>query len=347
MASFATELLTLDRRLISVRAGLTGLAVLSVLAAAILIWGPLAMAAVIGALILLATDPPPAGRPWAKALLPLVVVGAALTYVAVWIDGRPVAAAVLVGVVGVATALHSGRSRKAGVRGLISAIWIILALTLHDTGVGPLGYAAGFAVGAAVGAGVAWLRAREGSDEGVGDDDVEAGTTAQPSSGRRGQLGSALGQFAVLRGLGLAVATLLGFTFFPAHPAWLPVCALLVMRPPSHQAFVLGTQRTLGTAVGVIIAVALTGLVGDNTLVLVLLFLGSAFLVMTFREVNYALFALLLTTLIVFSQRILGVGAAESGVDRLLETLLGVVIAFCVLGLDAALTRARTPAPER
>ena len=62
---------------------------------------------------------------------------------------------------------------------------------------------------------------------------------------------------------------------------------------------------------------------------------------MAVREVNYALFAMLVTTLVVYTQRILGADAAESGRDRLFETVLGVAIAFTVLGLTEALSRAR------
>jgi hypothetical protein len=43
----------------------------------------------------------------------------------------------------------------------------------------------------------------------------------------------------------------------------------------------------------------------------------------------------------VYSQRILGADAAESGVDRLAETVLGVAIAFAVLGLTEVLARRR------
>ena len=334
-------MLRIDRQRVDLRAGVLGLAVLSVFAVAIAFWGPVAIAGAIGALVLLATDPPPAGRPLATALLPLVVGGTVLTFIAVWIGGRPVPAAILVGVVGVAAALHAGRSRKAEIRGLIATVWIILALTLYDTGVGALGYAVAFAAGAAAGAGVTWSRSRSGSGEGGGSDDVEAGTAAPTQSPFRALLTSPLGQFALLRGIGLAVAVLLGFALFPAHPAWLAITCLIVMRPPTRQALVVGVQRSLGTGVGVIVAVAVAGLIGENTPGLVILFLASAFLMIAVREVNYALFAMLLTALIVYSQRILGAEAAESGRDRLGETLLGVVVAFVVLGLAEALTRAR------
>ena len=183
MASFAQELVTVQRERLDLKAGLVGLVVLSVFGVAIALVGPVVMAAAIGALVLLSTDPPPAGRSWATALLPLIVGGAVVTFIAVSIGDQAVRAALLVGAVGVVATLLAGRSRKAGTRGLIATLWIILALTLGHTGVGALDYAVAFAVGAAVGAGVARSRARSraragagaGSTEGTDDDDVETG----------------------------------------------------------------------------------------------------------------------------------------------------------------------------
>jgi len=117
------------------------------------------------------------------------------------------------------------------------------------------------------------------------------------------------------------------------------------MRPPTHQAVVVGLQRSLGTGVGVILAVAVAGVIGQNTPGLVILFLASAFLMMAVREVNYALFAMFVTAVVVYSQRILGADAAESGSDRLVETILGVAIALVVLGLTESLSRARRSSP--
>jgi hypothetical protein len=347
MASFAQELLTVDRERLDLRAGVLGLVVLAAFGVAIALVGVVAMAAAIGAFVVLATDPPPAGRSWATALLPLLVGGAILTFIAVSIGGEAVPAAILVALVGVVGALHGGRSRKAGVRGLIATLWIILALTLGGTDIGALDYAVAFAIGGTVGAGVALARARRGTTEGTGADDVEAAideATAGPPPTLTALLGTPLGQFAILRGVGLAAAVFLGFTFFPAHPAWVAISALIVMRPPTRRALVVGLQRSLGTGVGVIAAVALAGIIGENTPGLVVLFLASAFLMMAVREVNYALFAMFVTAVVVYSQRILGAGAAESAGDRLVETILGVLIAFVVLGLTEALARRRPPA---
>lgn len=84
--------------------------------------------------------------------------------------------------------------------------------------------------------------------------------------------------------------------------------------------------------------------VGENTPALVILLLASAFGMMAVREVNYAMFAMLVTMLVVYTQRILGADAAESGRDRLAETILGVAIASVVLGLTEALSRTRKQA---
>jgi hypothetical protein len=343
MSSFAQELVALDREQLDLRAGLIGLAVLAVFGVAIAVVEPVAIAAAIGALVVLATDPPPVGRSWAIALLPLVIGGALLTSVAVSIGGQAIPAAFLVGVVGVAGALHGGRSRKAGIRGLVATLWIILALTLSTTGIGAIQYGVAFGIGGLVGAAVTLVRARKETAEGTGDDDVEAEASAEPQAlGAR--IASPLGQFAVLRGIGLAVAVFLGFTYFPGHPAWLAISSLLVMRPPTRNALVVGVQRSLGTAAGVLAAVVLAGAIGENTPALVVLFLASAFLMMAVREVNYALFAMFTTALVVYSQRILGAEAAESGADRLAETVIGVAIAITVLGLAEVLARRRAKA---
>ena len=48
------------------------------------------------------------------------------------------------------------------------------------------------------------------------------------------------------------------------------------------------------------------------------------------------------TAVVVYSQRILGADAAESGGARLAETILGVGIAFIVLALTESLARRRS-----
>jgi len=145
MASVARELLAVDRQRVDLRAGVLGLVVLGVLAAAIAWVGPQALAAVIGALVMLSTDPPPAGRSRATTLLPLVVGGTVLTFVAVWIGGRAMMAvreanytlfAMLVTTLVVYTqrilgadAAQSGRDRLAETILGVAIAFVVLGLT--------------------------------------------------------------------------------------------------------------------------------------------------------------------------------------------------------------------------
>ena len=119
------------------------------------------------------------------------------------------------------------------------------------------------------------------------------------------------------------------------------ITSLIVIRPPTRKAVVVGLQRSLGTGIGVIAAVALAGIAGRADVVLVVLFLATAFLMMSVREVNYALFAMLAAALVVFLQRIVQGDAAETAYERLAATVIGVLIAFVVLGLVDAFGRTR------
>jgi len=341
MTQFTRELLAVEREGIDLRAGVLGLLVLTAFAAAIALVGPVAMAAAVGALVVLSTDPPPAGRAWTIALMPLIISGAVLTFLAVWLDGNAIAGALLGGIVGLAATLQAGRSTKAGARGLIATIWVILGLTLYDSGVTPLEYSLAFVAGAAVGTLAALSRARSGPPEGAGADDVEGHVTGATIPSFGALLKSPLGLLAVLRGIGIGVAIWVGFMWFPSHPAWVAITALIVIRPPTHQAVLVGLQRSLGTCVGVIGAVALAGIVGETTAGLVVLFLATAFLMMSVREVNYALFAMLAAALVVFLERILQGNAAETAFDRFAATVTGVAIAFVILGLVDVFRRAR------
>ena len=154
MSAFAQELLTVERERLDLRAGLLGLVVLAVFGVAIALVGPVGDGSrdrrAGGAL-----DRSAAGRSLLGDGRSCRSSSAApsLTFIAVSIGDQAVPAALLVGVVGVVATLLTGRSRKAGTRGLVATLWIILALTLGHTGVGALDYAVAFAVGAAVGRG--------------------------------------------------------------------------------------------------------------------------------------------------------------------------------------------------
>ena len=56
--------------------------------------------------------------------------------------------------------------------------------------------------------------------------------------------------------------------------------------------------------------------------------LFSGFAMIALQNVNYAVFSLFLTAMLVFALHVSGEDALEGGIARLLATLLGVAIAF-------------------
>ena len=117
-----------------------------------------------------------------------------------------------------------------------------------------------------------------------------------------------------------------------------------MIRPPTRKAVVVGVQRSLGTGVGVTLAVGLAGLAGQTQVVVVLLFLVTTFMMMSLKDVNYALSASLAAGMVVFLQRLVQGDTSATAVDRFAATVIGVVIAFAVLGIVQVIGRQRRAA---
>jgi hypothetical protein len=338
------DVIALDRSAVNVRAGIIGLLAIILLLLAILLVGDVAMAAVIGAMALLAMDPPRPKRSWIIDVLSLIVGGAVLTLLAVTVGDQAVPAALVVAFAAWATLVLPEWRGTSPISGVILTLWIVLALDQNGSGSGALEYAVSFALGGTFGAAVAWYRQRStnassASATSSSTDDGQPGPE-HPAS-LKSVLTGPIGIVALLRAAGLGVAVLLGYALFEDHTTWAAISVVIVVRLPARDAVFIGVQRSLGTAAGVVIAVILASLLGGTTLALFVLFLGTAFLMLALKEVNYSLFAMLLTALIVLTQRILSADALDAGLERLLATILGVVISFVVLGLIEATNRRR------
>jgi hypothetical protein len=341
------DVIAMDRSAVNVRAGLSGLIAIVILLFAVVLVGDVAMAAVIGAMVLLSMDPPRPGRSWTIDVLSLIVGGAVLTLLAASVGGQAVPAALVVAFAAWATLIFPEWRGTSPISGVILTLWIVLALAQSGSGSSALEYAIWFALGGGLGAAVAWFRQRSESatrTAAVSSEPEDEEPDPKPPASFKTILTGPVGIVALLRAAGLGVAVLLGYALFEEHTTWAAISVVIVVRLPTRSAVFVGVQRSLGTAVGVVIAVVLASLVGGTTLALFALFLGTAFLMMALKEVNYSLFAMLLTALIVFAQRILSADALDAGLERLLATLLGVVISFVVLGLIEASDRRRSRA---
>jgi uncharacterized membrane protein YccC len=139
---------------------------------------------------------------------------------------------------------------------------------------------------------------------------------------------SPLGWFAVLRGGAVGIAVPLGAWLFPDHPVWAALTVLLVLRPAVGETVRVGVQRTLGTIAGVLLAEGMIILGDGSDVVLLAALLAAAFAMTALQSVNYAVFVLLLTAVLVLTQELLGLSAQATASDRLLATILGALIAF-------------------
>jgi hypothetical protein len=111
---------------------------------------------------------------------------------------------------------------------------------------------------------------------------------------------------------------------------WIPMTAAIVMRPMLIQTFQRGLARILGTLAGAVVATVIASLLRPQPWILVtlvLIFVWACYMVIF---VNYALFAICLTTYVVFVLALAGLPETGLIAHRTINTLLGGGIAWIV-----------------
>ena len=322
------SLLTLDLDQIDLRKGLMGVVAIAIVVVFVAIFGTVGMTAGLAALFVIMADQPGSIRDRIVAVLLMTGFGALIAMVAVWAGTSNIWAATLLTfiVTGVAT-LVSGFGPGAAVRGLLLSIWAIVALTFGGDTETAVQLAVAFASGGAIAAVILWLRSRSSPEPAM-----EAETAA--STRTLGDLArSPLGWFSLLRASAVALAMALGALLFPDHAIWAALTVVLVMKSKAGEAVAAGILRTFGTVAGVVAAEVVLGSSGGPDAALLIGFFIAAFGMAAFKKVNYALFVLFLTALLVLSQALIGESADTAAIDRLLATILGAAIAFSGIGI--------------
>ena len=131
-------------------------------------------------------------------------------------------------------------------------------------------------------------------------------------------------RLAVTLGLGTALAAFLPFE----HRYWLPLTALVVLRPDFASTFTRGLSRILGTAVGAVVATGVAAGLQPGPWLLALLVALTAFACYAVLFANYALFGLAVTGFVVFLLSFIGLPGAATVVDRIEATVLGGLLAL-------------------
>jgi hypothetical protein len=136
------------------------------------------------------------------------------------------------------------------------------------------------------------------------------------------------GQFALREGLTLAAAAGLAHYGRLPNGYWVPMTALLVMKPNFQQTFHRGLSRIGGTALGAILATLLVTELRPNLLMLAGLILLFAWMAYSIVMVNYAAFSVSLTAYIVFLLAFAGLPARAVVLHRTVNTTLGGCLAL-------------------
>lgn len=144
--------------------------------------------------------------------------------------------------------------------------------------------------------------------------------------------------YAVLRTLAVSGAVAVAFGFQLPYADWMPLAALVAMKPNAEQSRLAATQRVVGTVLGAVIAAVLL-LTVDQPYVLAGAMVLLALVGGAFRTANYALYTTgIAGTALIALDLSDPTNLANEGL-RILFTLIGVVIAIAVMALAGVLAR--------
>lgn len=144
----------------------------------------------------------------------------------------------------------------------------------------------------------------------------------------------------------LAIAVLLYRAMPLSRGYWVPITILVVLRPDFQATFGRGLARVLGTALGIMIATALLVLAAPDTahVMGVLLVVGFGLALFASLNVNYALFSMFVTAMVVVLLSFFEhAPVALTLQDRLFNTLIGSGMALAAYALWPTWQRDQVP----
>ncbi len=112
------------------------------------------------------------------------------------------------------------------------------------------------------------------------------------------------------------------------HNYWMPVTAVIVMRPELSETFTRGLSRVVGTLIGAGCATLIAALLRPSHLTLVILVVIFAWLTYSVLKVNYAAAAICITSYIVFLLSLAGLPEAAVVTTRIGYTAMGAFLAL-------------------
>lgn len=145
----------------------------------------------------------------------------------------------------------------------------------------------------------------------------------------------------------LAIALGIGAVLYKGFPIgrdyWVPFTALMVLRPDFTTTFTRGIARWAGTAVGVVLATVLVAFVPLNQVSLTALVVVIAFISFAVFSINYAIYSVFLTAMVLFLLAFTGASPVNVALDRFIDTAVGAALGLGVFLLWPTWARTRVP----
>ena len=136
--------------------------------------------------------------------------------------------------------------------------------------------------------------------------------------------------FAVIRAVALSIAVAISFGLQLPHAYWMPVAAIIAMKPSLQQSTFIAEQRVAGTVVGASVA-ALVLLAVDNRTALEVVIVVLLALAGSIRFVNYAWYSAAMAAAILIAMDVPNPSNLADEGWRILFTFAGVGIAVIVM----------------
>jgi fusaric acid resistance family protein len=135
-------------------------------------------------------------------------------------------------------------------------------------------------------------------------------------------------RFALRVAVTLGVAEGFARVFGLSNGYWVPMTALIVVRPELHTTFSRGLARVGGTVGGAVLATTVVSYLHPNLWVLAALVLLCAWLCYNLLLVNYAVYTISVTAYVVFLLSLAGAPANVVVAHRVANTLIGAAVAL-------------------
>ncbi len=355
MSDLGHDILHVDWSQVRIKRAFTSLVVMLMIVAFFGVIGDVLFAALMAALFVTAAGGDGSMSERLPGMVRFTVIGAVLGGLAFLSADDGFAVASVVGVATYLGTLAAAAGPSSARAGLYLTIWPLFALMLGSSETERWTVAVAFLAGGALSIVVTAIRLRATSEDEAGEidepeeqDEINGERLSHPAQ-LAAAATSSIGIFALLRTVAVVLGVILGFWWFSAYPLWVALTVIVAVKPSASQSISVAIQRTLGTAIGVTLAVLVAQVLPSGDTAVVIAFLVSGTLMVAFNNANYTLFAAFLTATLVFGQRLVQEDAFEAGWERLLATVVGVVIAFGVIALAAEITsghRLQTPAAD-